>query len=189
MDRSSGHPRYPSFQLPSSLCHPGLNQTRPSSQPPLRTLPLHRLPHSSLSHSITGPLQTPPFHSSSRRVRPVRGRTETGPPPLPATLVPRAQSEVTVIATFLDLSNSPSAFGHLHPKTEPPRGKRQHEGGEGGRLPSHQTEHGRPAHRKWGSNRCAEPHKVTWVSLTPEGATPPQPPPPQGTGWGTPPQR
>lgn len=189
MDRSSGHPRYPSFQLPSSLCHPGLNQTRPSSQPPLKTLPLHRLPHSSLSHSITGPLQTPPFHSSSRRVRPVRGRTETGPPPLPATLVPRAQSEVTVIATFLDLSNSPSAFGHLHPKTEPPRGKRQHEGGEGGRLPSHQTEHGRPAHRKWGSNRCAEPHKVTWVSLTPEGATPPQPPPPQGTGWGTPPQR
>lgn len=67
MGRSSGHPRHSSIPLPSSLCHPGLNQTLPISQPPLRTRPLHTLPHSGLSHPITGPLQTPPFHSSSQQ--------------------------------------------------------------------------------------------------------------------------
>lgn len=67
MGRSSGHPRHPSIPLPSSLCHPGLNQTLPISHPPLRTRPLHTLPRSGLSHPVTGPLQTSPFHSSSQQ--------------------------------------------------------------------------------------------------------------------------
>lgn len=190
MGRSSGHPRHSSIPLPSWLCHPGLNQTLPISQPPLRTRPLHTLSHSGLSHPITGPFQTSPFHSSSQQseasdphsslggCREGAGQ-RLGPHLFLATSVPRAQSEVTVIASFLDLSNSPSAFGHFHPKSRTTTRERQRKGREEApqplaqRKPSQTDEHGKPAHRKWGSNRCAEPHKVTWVSLTLEGATPP----------------
>lgn len=65
------------IQLPaSSFCHPGLNRTLPSSQPPApRTLPLHKLPlsgpfsfhHRSLVHSPIRPPQAPPSHSNSQQ--------------------------------------------------------------------------------------------------------------------------
>lgn len=35
--------------------------------------------------------------------------------------------------------------------------------------PQNQTQHQKPALRKRGSNRCTEPHKVTWVGQTPGG--------------------
>lgn len=38
--------------------------------------------------------------------------------------------------------------------------------------PQNQTQHQRPALRKRGSNRCTEPHKVTWVGQTPGGHPP-----------------
>lgn len=72
------------------------------------------------------PCKPHPSTAVASRVRPVtlslvleaagRGQDRDWAPHLfLATL--RAQSEVTVTASFLELSNSPSAFGHLHPKS------------------------------------------------------------------------
>lgn len=159
MGRSSGHPRHSSIPLPSWLCHPGLNQTLPISQPPLRTRPLHTLPHSGLSHPITGPFQTPPFHSSSQQSEASDPQSSLGgcregagqrlgPHLFLATSVPRAQSEVTVIASFLDLSNSPSAFGHLHPKSRTTT-RETTARGQGGGSPAPGTEEALPIRRAW----------------------------------------
>lgn len=98
-------------------------------------------------------------------------------------------------ASQLPIQSRTNAFIYLH--QEPQRGKQVTARGQDGGAPQplaqrenpqNQTQHRRPAHRKRGSNRCTEPYKVTWVGQTPGGATPPQLPSPQGTGWSTPPQ-